>query len=108
MRKLKLDVDTLKVETFRTTRADGGTGTVRALYTLAAQGCTTDDDSCRGTCGGNTCWDTDSCVGCNSYYCTDTVGFSEIDTCAATCPQPGCVASYNSPETCVASCTCGC
>ncbi len=58
MRKLKLQLDDLHVDTFHTTAADGGRGTVFAeqctCYTVCTcPGCATCEASCNGTCDGS-------------------------------------------------------
>jgi hypothetical protein len=53
MRKLKLNVDTLAVESFDTPPAGGERGTVEALSFLTAE--ETCFNSCGGTCKYNTC-----------------------------------------------------
>lgn len=104
MRKLKLDLETLAVESFHTGSERNRAGTVHGYVTLAAQGCNT-DMSCQGTCGGNTCWDT--CGGCPSYYCVDTdYGSCGVDTCAASCGV--CDPTVNDQNTCIAPCTYTC
>ncbi len=79
MKKLKLDLEDLSVESFATTpepRAEGGTvfGQQCTCYTqCTCPGCPTCDASCNGTCAdscdfscGDTCGDT--CFGCNATY----------------------------------------
>jgi len=75
MKKLKLELDELKVESFQTDRGASARGTVRGQgegsYEL---GCPTMDPSCNGSCEG-TC--PGSCVG--------TCGGSCYGSCDATC-----------------------
>lgn len=69
MKKLKLEVDELAIETFETAETVEEQGTVRAHHHTLE-----DIDTCDG---GNTCWD--SCDGvCGTYFCTP-------DTCSLLC-----------------------
>ena len=83
MRKLRLDIDQLVVDSFDTNEAQPGPGTVRAAQDEAA---ITGWSWLCGTCDGNTCGSTCentcaetcpfSCAGpnptaCNSRYCHD-------------------------------------
>lgn len=85
MRKLKLDLEELAVESFATTpepRREGGTVFGQEQCTCYTQctcpGCPTCDASCNGTCGG-TCE-----ASCNGT-CVNTCGASCGDTCGYTC-----------------------
>jgi hypothetical protein len=74
MKKLKLDLDDLRVDSFDTTpaAAAGERGTVHGQYPETYRGCNTDEetcDSCFGSCG-------DTC----GYSCNGTCG-----TCAESC-----------------------
>lgn len=75
MRKLKLEVDALRVETFETAAAEQGMGTVHGQARPTRQSCA---DTCEATCGdGSTCLET--CVSC----------FGSCEPCATnptTCP----------------------
>ena len=88
MKKLKLDLEDLSVESFATTpepRAEGGTvfGQQCTCYTqCTCPGCPTCDASCNGTCGG-TCGGTCD-ASCNGT-CGGTCDFSCGDTCYETC-----------------------
>jgi len=86
MRKLRLDLDDLQVESFATTpepRRDGGTVFGQNHCTCYTQctcpGCPTCDASCNGTCGG-TCD-----ASCNGN-CGGTCGH----TCAGNCTEFNC------------------
>ena len=95
MRKLKLDLDDLAVETFETTRPDDGEGTVFANQSAV---CGT-GVPCRLTRGGSIC---NSCITCWTYctYClticqtcescwTLCTCFTRRDqTCHPLCTQP--------------------
>jgi hypothetical protein len=95
MKKLKLDLEDLSVESFATTpepRAEGGTvfGQQCTCYTqCTCPGCPTCDASCNGTCGG-TCGGTCD-ASCNGT-CDGSCDFSCGDTCGDTCF--GCNATY--------------
>ncbi|HEV2736456.1 MAG TPA: hypothetical protein VGV85_16540 [Longimicrobiaceae bacterium] len=85
MKKLKLDLEDLTVESFATTpesRGEGGTVFGQNHCTCYTQctcpGCPTCDASCNGTCGG-TCD-----ASCNGT-CGGTCDFSCGDTCYETC-----------------------
>jgi hypothetical protein len=97
MKKLKLQLDELQVESFHTARAEAPRGTVQGnqpTRLCTGYGCTdyvdctidfgcapdTQDASCEGTCG-NTCYDTClvSCNGTCDGACF-TVGYSCYDT----------------------------
>ncbi len=73
MRKLKLDLDDLSVESFASTpepRGEGGTVFGQNHCTCYTQctcpGCPTCDASCNGTCG---CTEDASCYGSCDYSC---------------------------------------
>ncbi len=100
MKKLKLDLEDLSVESFATTpepRAEGGTvfGQQCTCYTqCTCPGCPTCDASCNGTCGGTcdascngTCGDTCNCP-TGDYSCA---GDCDPNSCL-----PGCGATYAS------------
>ena len=91
MRKLKLDLDDLSVESFATTpesRGDGGTvfGQGCTCYTqCTCPGCPTCDASCNGTCDAScngTCGETEvSCLNtCGGFTCDESCA-SCLDTC---------------------------
>ncbi|MET0399703.1 MAG: hypothetical protein ABW277_23145 [Longimicrobiaceae bacterium] len=91
MKKLKLDLEELSVESFATTpdaRVDGGTvfGQQCTCYTqCTCPGCPTCDASCNGTCGG-TCGAT-----CNAS-CDGTCGCGTGDlSCVGTCVDLTCL-----------------
>ena len=89
MKKLKLDLEDLSVESFATTpepRREGGTvfGQQCTCYTqCTCPGCPTCDASCNGTCGG-TCD-----ASCNGT-CGGTCGASCNGTCGCEFSAPGC------------------
>jgi hypothetical protein len=99
MKKLKLDLEDLAVESFATTpepRAEGGTvfGQQCTCYTqCTCPGCPTCDASCNGTCGG-------TCGGTCDASCNGTCGGSCDYSCAGDCDPysclPGCMATYGS------------
>ena len=106
MRKLRLDVEQLTVETFEVTRAaERERGTVRGHLTNNVITCDNTD------CNQNTCLDT--CATCPNtcwYSCGDTCPGTCPNTCAqscnGTCYDPSCVNcndTWNDP-TCEASC----
>lgn len=100
MRKLVLQLEALKVESFETGAEEEARGTVHAN---ASQFCTRFNLTCNGgytcdggyTCGGNTCVE-HSCDGaCGSYYCASGESCSTpscLETCAPrlTC-ELGCI-----------------
>jgi hypothetical protein len=91
MKKLKLDLEDLSVESFATTpdsRGEGGTvfGQQCTCYTqCTCPGCPTCDASCNGTCGG-TCD-----ASCNGT-CGGSCDFSCEGTCYDSCMN--CTATY--------------
>ena len=105
MKKLKLDLDELSVESFATTPErgrEGGTVFGQNHCTCYTQctcpGCPTCDASCNGTCGG-------TCAGTCDASCNGTCGCPSGDyTCDYTCGPdcdpnsclPGCIATYAS------------
>jgi hypothetical protein len=99
MKKLKLDLEDLSVESFATTpesRGEGGTvfGQQCTCYTqCTCPGCPTCDASCNGTCGG-------TCGGTCEASCNGTCDFTCDYSCGAGCDPnsclPGCQATYAS------------
>jgi hypothetical protein len=99
MKKLKLDLEDLSVESFATTpepRAEGGTvfGQQCTCYTqCTCPGCPTCDASCNGTCDA-------SCNGTCGGTCGATCDASCNGTCDGGCDPysclPGCFATYGS------------
>ena len=90
MRKLKLDMDQLTVDSFDTLSADGaGRGTIEAFGTQApiewnptyAPTCAATCASCAGT--GDTCY-------CSGYTCGDTCNDPTCATCQTNCEQESC------------------
>lgn len=89
MKKLALNVDELRVDSFDTASIPDVRGTVNGHYTIdttCVQTCTTCQNSCRGTCDwscqgscDNTCQYT-----CN-LTCPYTCGFSCFGSCGASC-----------------------
>lgn len=77
MKKLTLDLDALRVESFDTDRARDERGTVRGNAVTLDENPTCD--------GGNTCWD--SCDGvCGTYYCvTLDASCGQNHSCVWTC-----------------------
>lgn len=89
MRKLKLDLDDLEVESFTTSPKEARGGTVVGYETRIACGVETVDypKSCDGVC--------------TSYYCTDE------DSCSPTwCVECGYTNQVTCPGTCWATCGC--
>jgi hypothetical protein len=96
MRKLKLDLDQLTVDSFDTLSADGaGRGTIEAFQTTAppctleyyptyAPTCAATCASCNGTCD-NTCGST-----CGGYTCGGTCNDPTCGTCQTHCQQESC------------------
>lgn len=91
MKKLKLDMDALQVDTFTTADSGTGRGTVRGHVTLLH--CSTQCDTEGNTCdGGHTC---NAEFSCNGEYscalsCTDCTT-NRCDTNVQTCGQFSCV-----------------
>lgn len=85
MRKLRLDLDAVTVESFSTDAAAAGKGTVDARQGRITFGCPapTTPDTCANTCG---------CGGGTGYTCV-----SCMVTCDGTCWDPTC-------ETCMVTC----
>lgn len=96
MRKLTLDVDSLVVQSFQTTAADGGRGTVLGQGVVPQQtpDCQsplcipsewhTCPETCRESCYGSC----ESCESCNSCIasCHVSCGGTCEDSCGGTCP----------------------
>ncbi len=102
MRKLKLDLEELAVESFATTpesRGEGGTVFGQNHCTCYTQctcpGCPTCDASCNGTCGGTCATCAASCNG----TCGATCAASCYGTCDWTCEcysnDTGCTGDFN-------------
>ena len=100
MRKLKLDPEDLRIETFTPEAGQHGHGTVRGYYSYP-MGCFPPSDSeppmesCGyHTCAGDTCWQT-----CNGYTCTCDCGGG-----SAQCESAGptyCFRDYSCLQQCV-------
>ena len=92
MRKLKLDLEDLSVESFATTpeaQKEGGTvfGQQCTCYTqCTCPGCPTCDASCNGTCGG-------TCAGTCDASCNGTCGGTCDASCNGTCVDDTCAVS---------------
>ena len=86
MRKITLDVDQLKVDSFQTDGVQAGRGTVHGHY-FTEVGCYTDEAHNCGSVGG-TC--EQSCYGSCNSACNSCYGSCNCsgDTCNATCPLP--------------------
>ncbi|HEY0020626.1 MAG TPA: hypothetical protein VGC13_30280 [Longimicrobium sp.] len=85
MRKLRLDVEAVQVESFTTQAAAAGRGTVEAQQGRETFGCPAPtQDTCVGTCG------------CGGGTLDVTCASCDI-TCGATCWDPTC-------DTCMATC----
>jgi hypothetical protein len=80
MRKLKLEIDALQVETFAPTAGRAGTGTVRGHLTAYYEICSPDQTgeqtcTCEPTCNADTCYNCGGTGGCgtvNEPACTST------------------------------------
>ena len=83
MRKLRLDLDAVQVETFVTHAAAAGKGTVDARQGRETFGCPPPTDTCGDTC---------ACGPGTGYSCA-----SCMVTCDGTCWDPTC-------ETCMVTC----
>jgi hypothetical protein len=103
MRKLKLQVDSLEVQSFHTSHGVPRPGTVRAhaTYGESCEGtCNTD---CWGACGGTagTCPGTQqpTCYGtaCDTWCCTPNTACLAITGCGDDTCQQGCTAPTNVP-----------
>jgi len=116
MKKLKLNLDALAVETFATDHHSGGLGTVAgqgftnlcitnncggtSLCTGAGGNAGSCDGTCYFTCGDRNCasYELTNCGGTDYADC----GSVNIDTCAYTCGV--CEVSVNEVGTCIAPC----
>ncbi len=95
MKKLKLNLDDIKVESFETSANNlSAVGTVKGNATLTeyvtCNGCThiTCGNTCGNTCNGNTC-DGNTCDGtCDGNTCDGTCNVSCFGTCNDTCDDP--------------------
>lgn len=109
MRKLQLSLDELSVDSFTTSDAASGAGTVEGYISTH---CTNAGYTCNGantclpagaTCGNPTCFL--SCAGSCPCYPPDpgdTTTGGGIQTAAYTCPR--CEVSVNEVGTCIAPC----
>jgi len=87
MKKLKLELEELRVESLETGSGEETVGTVRGRNYATDVGTTCD--------GRNTCWD--SCDGvCGTYYCAPTDGDS--------CKMATCI--INTCQSCAFTCLC--
>ena len=91
MAKMKLELDTLAVDSFDTTAAEKARGTVFGeqctCYTnCTCPGCYTCDNTCANTCDDYTCLA--SCNGTcgDTCDCGGTIVRTQWDTCGGTCP----------------------
>lgn len=95
MKKLTLQLDELRVESFRISNQDVARGTVRG-HDLTEVGCYTDEAANCGSYGGTCewpCWTYNSCGGsCNT--CQGTCNCSGV-TCEPTAPDPVGTCCYN-------------
>jgi hypothetical protein len=94
MRKLKLELHDLRIDSFTTTPMAREKGTVLGEQctcdtACSCPGCPTCDVSCTDPCGSCTCWAScnGSCVATCGASCYGTCDLScdEGNTCAATC-----------------------
>ncbi|HYH78546.1 MAG TPA: hypothetical protein VEX86_02085 [Longimicrobium sp.] len=98
MRKLKLEVDALAVESFETAPGTAGTGTVRGQ--ALAPGPDNPESriwSCNGSCV--TCTDCNTCISCQ-VTCFDATCIScqTCATCGESCGRTLCHATF--PDNC--------
>ncbi|HEU0054403.1 MAG TPA: hypothetical protein VFQ39_14545 [Longimicrobium sp.] len=82
MRKIRLNLEALDVESFEPDQAAGGRGTVRGLLTAYYQLCYEGDTwqascTCEPTCSANTCYN------CGSAACPPATG--SLRTCTGNC-----------------------
>lgn len=89
MKKLKLQLDELAVESFTTTRADGARGTVAAYATERGTTCVGGNSCGPETCGDFACIiHTDNANVCGSGACTTGPGTGPVSgqmSCDTTC-----------------------
>lgn len=100
MKKMKLRLETLEVESFEPAGADGGRGTVRGHLTAYYELCYPGDTwqatcTCEPTCNADTCYNcgTAGCTqaGCGSAGCTPTGNCCLVNfTVDPTSCQPEC------------------
>lgn len=86
MKKIKLDLDDLKVESFDTQPQDASDGEVFGYQCPTYPGCPTCDATCPSTCPNtcpNTCFNTCSGVGCGETFPIRSCFPTEI---GPTCP----------------------
>ncbi|HEV7588230.1 MAG TPA: hypothetical protein VGO40_08855 [Longimicrobium sp.] len=79
MRKLKLELEALQVDTFSTGADGGGDGTVEAFRQRTVTGYPL---SCW-----QSCWPEDTCPGCTGTCAANSCAQSCGGTCDATCPD---------------------
>jgi hypothetical protein len=103
MKKLKLRLDDLRIDSFSTTRAQEPGGTVFGEQCTCQTQCTCPGNTCDGTCG-DTCPNT--CVTCPDTCFTCPL--SCVPSCLGTCDyfDPSCVyhdcfSRQGSPEHCM-------
>ena len=97
MKKLRLEIDTLQVETFESAAQRSGHGTVRGLLTAYYELCQPGDTwqqtcTCELTCNANTCYNCGSGGG--------TAGCTAGITCPDTCVPP----AFTAEPTCERDC----
>lgn len=99
MKKMKLSLDVLQVESFDTASFEKRTGTVRGAAQTEWNTCIGYGDTCNG---GETCWD--SCGGTCRCVTQDQscLDLSCINSCVLTCPV--CTPSHNDIHTCARVC----
>jgi hypothetical protein len=108
MKKLRLHLEDLQIDSFHTTPAEKPKGTVFGeqctCYTqCTCPGCPTCDASCNGTCGG-TC--NASCNGTCDASCNGTCGTGDWtcggpNTCAGSCNVSECTTQCWQGDVCV-------
>jgi hypothetical protein len=96
MKKLRLQLEDLQIDSFQTTSPEKPKGTVFGeqctCYTqCTCPGCPTCDASCNGTCDASCNGSCDGCSGDPSCFgsCDETCEWSCGTTCGYTSPGPG-------------------
>lgn len=94
MRKLKLEIEALEVETFEPAAVRGERGTVRGHLSAYYELCHADDTwqqscTCEATCNAETCYNCGGSAGCGGDSANCSVGCSEFEY-APTYDPAGC------------------
>jgi hypothetical protein len=80
MKKIKLDVDALDVESFEPSEAKGERGTVKGLLTAYYELCH-EGDTWQGSCTCEPTCNADTCYNCQSAGCTPACPLTQGSTC---------------------------